>query len=99
MADEAKTTRRRRRLGGHELVEQLNAMIAELIKENRKLKRQVDKLTARGTTAASTTVDRGLRTLQRRVQRALTGATKRRGRKASTNGRRTAARKKRKTSS
>ena len=36
---------RTRRLGGHELVEQLNAVVAQLIKENRKLKRQVDKLT------------------------------------------------------
>ena len=93
MADDAKTTRRRRRLGGHELVAQLNEMIAELIKENRKLKREVDKLTARGTAVASTTVDRGLRTLQRRVQRALTTTTRRR-RKPSTNGRRTRRRKK-----
>jgi hypothetical protein len=93
MADDAKTTRRRRRLGGHELVEQLNAMIAELIKENRKLRREVDKLTARGTAVASTTVDRGLRTLQRRVQRALTTTTKRR-RKPSANGRKTRRRKK-----
>lgn len=93
MADDAKTTRRRRRLGGHELVEQLNAMIAELIKENRKLRREVDKLAARGTAAASTTVDRGLRTLQRRVQRALTTTTKRR-RKPSANGRKTRRRKK-----
>jgi molybdenum-dependent DNA-binding transcriptional regulator ModE len=93
MADDAKTTRRRRRLGGHELVAQLNEMIAELIKENRKLKREVDKLAARGTAVASTTVDRGLRTLQRRVQRALTTTTKRR-RKPSTNGRRTRRRKK-----
>lgn len=80
MADEAKTTRRRRRLGGHELVAQLNAMIAELIKENRRLKRQVEKLTSRGTAAASGTVERSLRTIQRRVQRALT-PTKRRRRK------------------
>jgi cell division septum initiation protein DivIVA len=71
----------RRRLVGHELVEQLNAAIAQLIKENRKLKRQVEKLTARGTAAASGTVDRSLRTIQRRVQKALTSTTKRRRRK------------------
>ena len=94
MAEEGKTTRRRRRLGGHELVEQLNSMIAELIKENRKLRREVDKLAARGTAAASTTVDRGLRTLQRRVQRALTSTGKRKRRKPSANGRKTRRRKK-----
>jgi len=87
MADAGKTTRRRRRLGGDELVAQLNSMIAELIKENRKLKRQVDKLTAKGSAVASQTVDRGLRTLQRRVQRAL-GSTNGRKRRVSTNGRR-----------
>jgi hypothetical protein len=65
------TTRTRRRLDGHELIEQLNGMVAELIKENRKLKRQVEKLTARGTKAASGAVERSLRTIQRRVQRAL----------------------------
>ena len=69
---------RRKRLGGPELTRQLNQMVAELIKENRKLKRQVVKLTERGSQVASTTLERGLRTLQRRVQRALTTPTKRR---------------------
>src|SRR5487761_619412 len=72
------TRARRKRLGGTELTEQLNHMVAELIKENRKLKRQVVKLTERGTKVASTTVDRTLRTIQRRVQKALTAPTKRR---------------------
>jgi septum formation inhibitor MinC len=53
-------------------------MVAELIKENRKLKRQVVKLTERGTKVASSTVDRTLRTIQRRVQKALKAPTKRR---------------------
>jgi len=88
MADAGKTTRRRRRLGGDELVAQLNTMIADLIKENRKLKRQLDKLTARGSAVASNTVDRGLRTLQRRVQRALGSTNGRKKRRVSTNGRR-----------
>jgi hypothetical protein len=69
---------RRKRLGGSELTQQLNQMVAELIKENRSLKRQVVKLTERGSKAASDTLERGLRTLQRRVQRALTTPTKRR---------------------
>lgn len=69
---------RRKRIGGHELVEQLNAVVAQLIKENRKLKRQVEKLTARGTKAASGTVDRSLRAIQKRAQKALGAPVKRR---------------------
>lgn len=69
---------RRKRLGGLELTQQLNQMVAELIKENRRLKRQVVKLTERGSKAASTTLERGLRTLQRRVQRALATPARRR---------------------
>ena len=72
---------RRKRLGGPELTQQLNQMVAELIKENRKLKRQVVKLTERGSKVASTTVDRTLRTIQRRVQKALTGTKQRRRRR------------------
>ena len=72
------TRARRKRLGGTELTEQLNHMVAELIKENRKLKRQVVKLTEKGAEKASSTVDRTLRTIQRRVQKALTAPAKRR---------------------
>lgn len=72
---------RPRRLGGHELVEQLNAAVAQLIKENRKLKRQVEKLSARATSGASGAVDRGLRGIQKRVTKALTTTTKRRRRR------------------
>ena len=95
----AARTRRKRAEGG-ELVGQLNTMVAELIKENRKLRRQVVKLTERGSAAASTTVERGLRTISRRVQRALGGTAKgRRSTAAPTNGRRkTTTRKKRKAS-
>ena len=75
------TRARRKRLGGTELTEQLNHMVAELIKENRKLKRQVVKLTEEGAEKASSTVDRTLRTIQRRVQKALTAPAKRRRRK------------------
>lgn len=76
------TTTRRKRLGGAELTQQLNHMVAELIKENRKLKRQVLKLTEKGATKASSTVDRTLRTIQRRVQKALTAPAKRRRKKS-----------------
>ena len=71
----------RRRLGGHQLVEQLNAAVAQLIKENRRLKRQVDKLTARVPKRAPGGVDRSLRTIQRKVQKALKVSNGRRRRK------------------
>ena len=77
------TTGTRRRLDGHDLIQQLNGMVAELIKENRRLKRQVEKLTARSTKAASGAVERSLRTIQRRVQKAL-APPKRRKRRTTT---------------
>ncbi len=61
-------------------------MIDELIKENRKLKRQVDKLSSKGTAAATTTIERGLRTIQRRVQRAIGSTTPTRRRRAAGTG-------------
>lgn len=76
--------RGKRRLVGHELVEQLNAAVAQLIKENRKLKRQVERLSVRATSGASGAVDRGLRGIQKRVQKALTTTTTRRRRRAGT---------------
>ncbi len=97
----AKRTRAsRKRVGGSELIQQLNDMVAELIKENRKLKRQVDTLTARGSAAASSAVERSLRTIQRRVQRALTTPVKGRRRKtagATTARRKTVSRRRRKS--
>ena len=80
---------RGKRLGGHELVEQLNAVVAQLIKENRKLKRQVEKLSTRATGAASGTVDRSLRAIQRRAQKALGASVKRRRGKAATAAKKT----------
>jgi hypothetical protein len=62
-------------MGGAELVETLNEMVSQLIKENSKLKRQVDKLSTQGGSAPTGTVERGLRSLQRRVQRAVSGGT------------------------
>jgi len=88
----SKTTRtRRKRAGGGELVDRLNAMVAELISTNKKLQRQVAKLSERaGASSTSKNVERGLRTISRRVQRALGGTTKRKRRKPATaaNGRR-----------
>jgi len=64
-------------------------MVAELIKKNRQLQRQVAKLTERaGASKATKGVERGLRTISRRVQKALGGKTKPRRRTTATNGRR-----------
>jgi hypothetical protein len=79
----------RARSGGGDLVAQLNAMVAELIKKNRQLQRQVATLTARiEKSSAGRSVERGIRTLSRRVQRALGSKPVRRRRAAPTNGRR-----------
>ena len=88
---------RPRRLAGHELVEQLNAAVAELIKENRKLKRQNETLSARATKGRSSgNVDRSLRGIQKRVQTALSAKTTRRRRRkgATATAKRTTTRKK-----
>jgi len=73
---------RGKRLRGQELVEQLNTVVAQLIKENRKLKRQVENLTAKATNRASGTVDRSLRAIQKRAQKALGAPVRRRRRTA-----------------
>lgn len=65
-------------------------MVAELIKKNRQLQRQVAKLTEKaGASSATKGVERGIRTISRRVQKAL-GAktTRRRAKAAPANGRR-----------
>jgi uncharacterized coiled-coil protein SlyX len=55
---------------GNELIERLNQMVAELIKTNRRLKREVDKLTARRPAPMRRAVKRSSRAAPRRVQRA-----------------------------
>ena len=86
----SKTRRTRKaRGGGVDLVRQLNTMVAELIKKNRQLQRQVAKLSERaGASKATKGVERGLRTISRRVQKALGGKTTRRRKAAPANGRR-----------
>lgn len=74
----------RKKLGGADLAQRLNELVAELIRENRKLKREVVKLTERGSKVAATVVKRGLRTIQRRVKKAVTAPAKRRRRKTVT---------------
>ena len=74
----------RKRAQGGDLVSQLNAMVAELISKNRQLRREVKKMTDRARKSeTSKGVERGIRTISRRVQRALgTGATKKRSKAA-----------------
>ena len=78
------------RSGSGDLVDQLNSMVAELIKKNRQLQRQVANLTAKAEKSTSEkSAERRIRTLSRRVQQALGSKSTRGGKKAaSTNGRR-----------
>jgi len=73
---------RRRRIDGAELVETLDQMVSQLIKENRSLKRQLAKLTAGGATAVNGAAERTLRSLQRKVQRAVAPAPSTRRRRS-----------------
>jgi hypothetical protein len=69
-------------------VKQLNAMVGELIKENRKLRRQVEKVAGRaGKSAAVKTVERALRAVSRRVEKALGEPQPRRRKAPPANGR------------
>ncbi len=79
----------RRRASGEQLVQQLNSLVAQLIKENRQLKRQVDKLASMGTSAATGAIDKSLRAIQRRAEKALADQRRRRsvGRTPAANGR------------
>ena len=76
----------RRRASGEQLVQQLNAVVAQLIKENRQLKRRVDKLTTSGTSVATGAIDKGLRAIQRRAEKALAGQPRRHRSVGSTHG-------------
>jgi hypothetical protein len=78
------STTRRRRIGGAELVDTLNEMVSQLIKENRSLKRQLAKLTAGGAASANGSAERTLRSLQRKVQRAVSSTPTTRRRRTST---------------
>jgi hypothetical protein len=91
------TTTRRRRLTGSDLIESLRESVEQLIKENRSLKRQLAKATAGGGSSSAPGAERTLRSIQRKVLRAVSGdGTSRRRTRAtstsratpSTNGRR-----------
>jgi len=93
----ATATTRRRRLRGADLIESLRESVEQLIRENRSLKRQLAKATAAGGSSAAPGAERTLRSIQRKVLRAVgsDGAPRRRTRTtsgsraaAATNGRR-----------
>jgi hypothetical protein len=56
-----------------QVLAELEPMISALIKENRELHRQVDKLSKQTVGAASATVERALRSIQRRISGSLDG--------------------------
>jgi hypothetical protein len=86
------TTARRRRLSGTDLVESLRESVELLIKENRSLKRQLAKATAAGGSSTAPAAERTLRSIQRKVLRAVGGdAAPRRRTRATTSARATAA--------
>src|SRR6266568_6002340 len=66
---------RRARQPADQLVAELEPMISALIKENRELHRQIDKLSKQAIGAASGAVERALRSLERRVRGSLDGRT------------------------
>lgn len=71
----ATTRTRRRNPAGNEPVDRLNSMINTLIAENRKLRKQVEKLSAAATGPAASKVEKGLRSLARRVERAVSASS------------------------
>jgi hypothetical protein len=76
-------TRRRQRVRQptQSVLADLDRMISALIKENRELQRQIDKLSRQALGATSGTAERALRSIQRRISNAVDGrATTRRRR-------------------
>jgi hypothetical protein len=67
------TTTRSRRLRGTDLVESLRESVELLIKENRSLKRQLARAMAGGGSSAAPAAERTLRSIQRKVLRAVGG--------------------------
>ena len=65
------STRRRSVSTGGDLVNRLNGMVAELIRENRSLKRQIERLASTAHTEAITEIDQGIRKIRSRIQRAI----------------------------
>jgi hypothetical protein len=73
-----------KRSGGSDIVDRLNDAIGELISENRKLRRELLKLSERGASAAAKTVRRAVRTISRGAKKAVSRPAPRRPRKTAT---------------
>ena len=61
---------------------ELDQMVSVLIKENRELQRKIDRLSRQGSSPASGSTERGLRSIQRRISRAVDGGTTSRRRRS-----------------
>ena len=83
------TRRTRKRPSASGSLDELKTLVASLIKENQKLKRQVVRLEAKADGTAANSAAKGLRTLSLRVARALdsAGPAKRRRTSTTTSGR------------
>jgi N-methylhydantoinase B/oxoprolinase/acetone carboxylase alpha subunit len=58
-----------------QVLAELESMISALIKDNRELHRQIDKLSKQSVGAASGAVERALRSIERRISGSLDGET------------------------
>ena len=83
------TATRRRRLSGSDLIESLRESVEQLIKENRSLKRQLARAMAGGGSSSAPAAERTLRSIQRKVLRAVSSdaAPRRRTRAATATAR------------
>ena len=66
------------------MLAELDQMVSVLIKENRELQRKIDRLSRQGSSPASGSTERGLRSIQRRISRAVDGGTTTRRRRSTT---------------
>jgi hypothetical protein len=60
-----------KRSGSGDLIERLNAAVASLISDNRKLRRDLVKMTERAAATATKTAKRGARAITRRVKKVV----------------------------
>jgi uncharacterized coiled-coil protein SlyX len=65
-----------KRSGSDDLIERLNTAVASLLSENRKLRRDLVRLTERAATTATKTAKRGARAITRRVKKVVPRAKK-----------------------